>query len=138
MSWNALFRENRGQKLFALGLAVLIWFTVRSTEGLRLVEDESHATRRFESVSITVLTSASDLGRYQVSPESVMVELRGNPAVLNQLAPRELEVYVNLIDLGTTPQDFPLHVNPPPGTDLVAVRPLKVLVDRLPEVNPAK
>jgi len=136
MSVHLFFRENRWQKLFSAGLAVLIWFTVRSTEGLRMSNLDAGRTRTFERISITVLTSAADLGRYRVFPEFVRVELRGDPKVLEQLPPSELEAYVNLVDLKATPQTVLLHVNPPPGTDLVSVAPFRVLVDRLPEGSP--
>ena len=131
MSWRAFIRENRWQKLFSVGLAVLIWFTVRSTEGLRVGGLDASHTRVFDRVSITVLTSAADLGRYRVTPESVRVELRGDPDVLEHLSAAELEAYVNLVDLRATPQSVSLHVNPPNGTDLVTVLPSKVQVDRL-------
>jgi len=136
MSVRLFFRENRWQKLFSAGLAVMIWFTVRSTEGLRVSSVEAGRTRIFERISITVLTSAADLGRYRVSPEFVRVELRGDPDVLEHLPPSELEAYVNLVELKATPQTVLLHVNPPPGTDLVSVSPARVLVDRLPEGSP--
>lgn len=133
MSWRALFLENRWQKLFSGCLAVLIWFTVRSTEGLQNAGSAGGRSRVFGDVSITVLTSAAALGRYRVAPETVRVVLRGNPEVLESLHPFEIEAYVNLVDLHATPQSVLLHVNPPPGTDLVSVTPAKVLVDRLPE-----
>lgn len=136
MSWRVFLRENRWQKLFSVGLALLIWFTVRSTEGLRVSNLEIGHTRTYDPVSITVLTSAADLGRYRVTPEMVHVELRGDPEVLERLLPSEVEAYVNLVDLRATPQSVSLHVNPPPGTDLVSVSPARIQVDRLPDGTP--
>lgn len=133
MIWRTFFRENRWQKLFSIGLALLIWFTVRSTEGLGLTQPAVGQRRTFEDVPITVLTSAADLGRYRVEPETVQVQLRGDREVLEHLTLSEVEAYVNLIDLRTTPQTISLHVNSPPGTALVAVNPIKVLVERLTE-----
>ncbi len=133
MSVRDFLRENRWQKLFSVGLALLIWFTVRSTEGLRISNSDANQTRTFERVSIAVMTGPSDLGRYRVTPEAVTVELRGDPRVLERMSLSELEAYVNLVDLRATPQTVFLHVNPPPGTDLVGVSAAKVIVDRLPE-----
>ncbi|MBN8246705.1 MAG: hypothetical protein J0L84_04600 [Verrucomicrobia bacterium] len=132
MSWGTLFRENRWQKLFSIGMAVMIWLTVPSTQGLRIARDSNSEIRVFPAVPITVLAKASSLGRYQVNPASVRVELRGDSGVLEQLAASELEAYVNLVDLRATPQLAFIHVNPPPGTHLISVDPIKVLVDRLP------
>lgn len=132
MSWGTLFRENRWQKLFSIGMAVMIWLTVPSTQALRIARDSSSELRAFPAVPITVLASASSLGRYRVNPSTVRVELRGDAEVLERLTPSELEAYVNLVDLRATPQLVFIHVNPPPGTHLISVDPIKVLVDRLP------
>lgn len=132
MSWGTLFRENRWQKLFSIGMAVMIWLTVPSTQGLRIARDGNSEVRVFPAVPITVLANASSLGRFQVNPASVRVELRGDSEVLERLTASELEAYVNLVDLRATPQLVFIHVNPPPGTHLLSVDPIKVLVDRLP------
>ncbi|MCW5558006.1 MAG: hypothetical protein KIT22_09285 [Verrucomicrobiae bacterium] len=132
MSWGTLFRENRWQKLFSIGMAVMIWLTV-STEGLRIARTATRQTRVFRSVPVSVLASASGSGGYRMDPATVRVELYGDPDVLEQLPPSELEAYVNLVDVRATPQMVYLHVNPPPGTRLVSVEPGKVLVDRLPD-----
>jgi hypothetical protein len=138
MSWRDYILEHRWQKLFALGLAVLIWFTVRSTEGLKIVDDASDGIRQFDNVPIVVLTSAADLGRYEVTPSRVRVELRGSPEGLRDLSPTMIEAYVNLVDLGRTPQTIHIHVNPPAGTIVTEVDPVKVLVDRLSDSNSSK
>lgn len=135
MSFRDYLLEHRWQKLFALGLAVLIWFTVRSTEGLRIVDDASDGIRHFDNVPIVVLTSAADLGRYEVRPSRVQIELGGAPERLRDLTPSMIEAYVNLVDLGRTPQTLNIHVNPPSGTVVTLVNPDKVLVDRLSESN---
>jgi hypothetical protein len=138
MSWRDYILEHRWQKLFALGLAVLIWFTVRSTGGLRNVDDASDGIRHFDNVPIVVLTSAADLGRYEVSPSRVRVELSGTPERLRDLTPSMIEAYVNLVDLGRTPQTINIHVNPPSGTTVTLVDPVKILVDRLSDSNSSK
>lgn len=136
MTLGPFFRENRWQKIFSIGMALMIWLTVRSTEGLRIANAMSGPSRVFDTVPVAVLTSASNLGRYRVLPRTVRVELRGDPMVLGRLPESDLEAYVNLMDLQATPQMIALHINPPPGTQLVSVAPAKVLVDRLPDDNP--
>lgn len=138
LDWRELILANRWQKLFAFGLSVLIWFTVRSTEQLRILEDSADGTRTFLNVPIVVLTSATDLGRYVVRPETVEIELRGDPADLRQIPADLIEAYVNLVDLGATPQMLDIHVNPPPGTAVISVTPSRIQVDRLKETVPAK
>ena len=138
LDWRELVLANRWQKLFAFGLSVLIWFTVRSTEQLRILEDSADGTRTFLNVPIVVLTSASDLGRYAVRPDTVEIELRGAPAALRQIPADLIEAYVNLVDLGATPQMLDIHVNPPSGTAVVSVTPSRIQVDRLKDPAPAK
>ncbi|HAB16093.1 MAG TPA: CdaR family protein [Verrucomicrobiota bacterium] len=135
MNWRSLILEHRGQKLFALGLAVLIWLTVRSTEGIRIGDGSTDGRQVFPNVPIVVLTSAADLGRYAVSPEFVNVELSGDPDVLRRVSAQSVEAYVNLVDLGSTPQMIAIHANPPDGTTLVALDPTRVRVDRIVETN---
>jgi YbbR domain-containing protein len=138
MSWRNLFYEHRWQKLFALGLAVLIWLTVRSTQGLKIIEDTADEARTFRDVPIVVLTSAADLGRYEVNPAMVQVELRGLPNAMVNVSPALIEAYVNLVDLGRTPQTVPVHINPPPGTSVSLVSPVRIVVNRLSEgVSPS-
>jgi hypothetical protein len=138
LDWRELILANRWQKLFAFGLSVLIWFTVRSTEQLRILEDSADGTRTFLNVPIVVLTRSTDLGRYVVRPETVEIELRGTPSDLRQIPADLIEAYVNLVDLGTTPQMMDIHVNPPPGTGLISVTPARIQVDRLKESAPVK
>jgi len=132
MNWGTLFRENRWQKLFSIGMAVMIWLTV-STEGLRFARAGYGQTRLFPTVPVAMLASASSPGRYQVSPATVRVELYGDSDILEQMPPSDLEAYVNLVDLRATPQMVFIQVNPPPGIRLVSVDPPKVLVERLPD-----
>jgi len=138
LHWRNLFLENLGQKLFALGLSILIWFTVRSTERLRIMDAAADGSQRFFEVPIVVLTSATDLGRYEVSPSKVQVELRGTPGRLGALQAHSIEAYVNLVDLGKTPQSVHIHVNPPAGTTVILVEPVQVRVDRISENPPPK
>lgn len=130
MSWGTLFREHRWQKLFSIGMAVMIWLTV-STDGLRIARAGQSQARMFHTVPITVLASVSSLGRYQVSPSTVRVELQGDPDTLEQFPASSLQAYVNLVDLHSTPQMVFIQVNPPPGTRLVSLNPVEALVDRV-------
>ncbi len=137
MNWQDLFRENRWQKLFALGLSVLIWFTVRSperlTEKLGLLDDEVDGTWTFTNVPILVLTAATGLERYQVTPVTVRVDLRGDRQKLRDLPSTSIQVYVHLADSTTTPQTLEIQVNPPPGTTVVTIEPTWARVERLSE-----
>lgn len=138
MNWRDFFTTNRWQKLFSLVLATMIWFAVSSGVQLApLMEDLGHDARQFEGLPITVLTQASDLGRYRVEPDRVTLVLRGDRVMLDAVEPVQLEVYVNLAEPGSRLATRPLHVYVPAGTELVSIHPREVLVERLPEPPPA-
>jgi hypothetical protein len=128
-----LFTRNPGQKIFSLVLASLIWFAVHA--GLTLGShgpEIGNDTRLFEGRPITVLTPAADLGRYEVRPEKVSFLLRGDAVTLAKIRPQDLEVYVNLIETSSARMTRPIHIYAPAGTEVVAVNPAEVLVERLP------
>ena len=128
----ALFTYNRWQKIFSLLLASLIWFAVRTGIGLNLrVDDVGRDGRRFAGLPITVLTTASDLGRYQVVPATVTLVLRGDPEVLKDLAPADIEVYVNLVEPGPGRSTRPIHFHAPAGTEVVTINPVEVQIERI-------
>ena len=141
MSTREFFRHNRWQKLLSLLLAILIWFTVR--QGLERgggppVVPEGN-TRTFEHLPIRILTPASQLEHFQVSPAEVTVVLRGRRDALNRLRTQDVEVYVNLTDSSATNGlHRPVHVNAP-GSQLGSVSPQEVLIERVSSSeNPPK
>lgn len=136
MNWQSLLRENRWQKLFALGLAVLIWFTVSSTQRLGLMDDAADGMRTFTQVPILLLSTATNIGHYQVTPATARVDLRGNPQKLRDVSLALIQVYVQLSDDTIPSQTLGVRVNPPPGTTVAKLEPNVVLVDRLPELPP--
>jgi YbbR domain-containing protein len=125
-----LVTHNPWQKFFSLLLAALIWSTVHFGIGQDpRVEDASGNRRSYQNIPITVLTTASDLNRYQVSPTTVSLTLRGSPEILDQLHPSELEVYVNLTENSPLRMKRRIHVNVPPGLQVVLMQPEEVQVE---------
>ena len=136
--WRELFTHNRWQKFFSLLLASLIWLAVRPGSGLSLRVDEAgRGEREFTGLPITVLTTASDLGRYQVAPDKITLLLRGDRETLERLTPSELEVYVNLVETSPDRSTRRIHVYAPAGTEVVTVSPAEVQIDRLASALPS-
>lgn len=128
MSLHHFLSYNRWQKLLALLLAALIWFTVR--QGVD--RGAGAAYRTFTGVPIRVLTLASDLDQFRVSPAEVTVILRGKPDALAQHTTRSVEAYVNLADnAGTSGARIGVHVNAE-GAEVVSVSPRDVVIERMP------
>lgn len=132
MSLRHFLSHNRWQKLFALLLATLVWFTVR--QGVD--RNSGPAYRTFVGVPIRVLTLASDLDQFRVAPSEVTVMLRGKPDSLAQLTTRSVEAYVNLADPVATPgKALVVHVNAE-GAEVVSVSPATVSIERIASAAP--
>ncbi len=100
-------------KVFSLLLAILIWSTIKFAAIQRGIEPRTSSIskleqREYAKVPITVLTEAQDTRIFKVSPSTVRVVVSGDPVMLQQLQPADLEVFVNL----TEPVDAPLMHKP--------------------------
>lgn len=129
-----LIKENLGLKCFSLLLAALVWFTIRF--GLHyhvsLTTNNPVDQRIFGPLPITVMTEAADLHSFRVVPSQVTVTVAGNPEALQSLAGREIQVFVNLVDM----EDIggmikKIDVFPPAGITVRKVNPPVVQVERL-------
>ena len=129
MSWGQFVRHNRWQKLTALFLATLIWFTVnrklRTGGGVRVTFDGS--SRTFEGVPVRLLTPDGAFGKCEVRPATVTVTLRGDPGLLNRLRVSQVRAFANLDARPGGEVRVPLQVIAP-GLDLVEVSPRDVLI----------
>ncbi len=135
MPWKSLFQENLWQKLFALGLAILIWLTVSSSEAVRFGALHVEEVQEITEVPIVVLTRATDVWRYEVRPERVSVTLRGPSGLLSAVTALRMEAYVNLVEQEQAPGEVEIHVNAPVGTRVIDVDPPRVLVERIREAS---
>ena len=97
--------HNFGWKLISLVVAGLTWITIdkafhrdeKRVENLKEAPVIGTFTRKFPEVPITVLTSAANTNRYQVTPLAVEVELSGdNEADLKNLPPSKVVATVDL------------------------------------------
>ncbi len=130
--WRDFFTHNRWHKLGSLGLAVLIWLTVNADLGMeRSVYHDPTRVRIFENVPVGVLSSGGDSDRFRIRPESVVVQLHGEPGSLRRLQPSDIEVYVNLADVGSnTNVTRRIHVRAP-GVRHAEATPEEVVIERV-------
>jgi YbbR domain-containing protein len=133
MSWKTLFQENFWQKLFALGLAILIWLTVSSSEAVRFGAMDVEEVQEIAEIPIVVLTRAADVWRYEVRPDRVSVTLRGPAGLLSAVTAMRMEAYVNLVEQDQASGEVEIHVNAPVGTRVIEVDPPRVMVERIRE-----
>lgn len=129
-----LIRNNFGWKAASLLLATLIWLTIngviqRSEPGLPGAT--LTAVRSFPRHPITVMVAAAETRSFTVSPSEVTVTLKGSPAMIETLAPEQVQVFVDLTDVQAF-QDSTrtIQVYPPPGVKVVEVNPASVRIVR--------
>lgn len=121
-----------GWKLFSLGLAVSLHFTVRAVRqsggdtGRPL---EARSTQPYRGVPVLVMSSAADVREFRVDPATVQVTVRGRPETLAQLQEEDIRVTVDLTGIESA-QNLKkrVHVSTPPGITLVEVIPEEVNV----------
>jgi YbbR domain-containing protein len=119
-------------KIFSLGLAIALYFTVRAVRqsggdtGRPL---DARATYTYWGVPVLVMSSASDVREFKVNPAIVQVTVRGRPETLSQLQEEDIRVTVDLTGIESTKGlTKRVHVATPPGITLVEVVPQEVNV----------
>lgn len=120
-------------KLFSLGLAALIWFTIDTMRGsnapvpsLSLNPIEK---RTLVDLPVILMSSAEDVRRFGVEPSKVDVTLQGDRKLVQNLAPGDVRVIVDLTGAGDRPGLLKrVEVSTPAGVSHVSVTPPEVRV----------
>ena len=125
MPWRDYVLNRFWLKLVSVGLASLIWFTIRSS-----TETTNLAKRRFPHIPVSVLIVAAETRAFKVDPAEVELTVSGEQVRLRELSGQDLEAFVNLTDV---PRPAGLvkriEVHTPPGITLVQVYPPTVRVE---------
>jgi YbbR domain-containing protein len=128
--------NNLGWKLFSLFLAALTWLTIettfkkeeKQTESLREAPVVNGSdTRSFPTVPVTLLTTATNAGRFKVTPVFVSVEVSGRREDLEKLQLPDIKAFVDVTETDDakqfskaiqvqTPKDFRTAAVPPKAT----------------------
>ncbi len=121
-------------KLFSLGLAVLIWFTislairndVSPMSSLALAPSQQMV---IPDLPVVIMSSASDVRSFKVNPKEVEVTVQGDPRALQKLQPKDIHVLVDLTGIEAA-HDLRkrLEVSTPAGVTHVRVSPEEVQV----------
>jgi YbbR domain-containing protein len=118
-----------GWKLFSLFLALAIWLTVhkiyeepKTASGLAVGDTET-----FSTLTVLVVSTASDVRDFRVAPATVAVKVCGPPEVMADLQENQIHAVVDLTDIPSA-RDLRrrVDVSTPPGVTLVSVDPPKV------------
>lgn len=123
-------------KLFSLGLAILVWFTLNSMgnqkEGLTPRPQLSlrpTEQRTFSNVPVAVMSSADDSRAFRINPKQVDVTVQGDPNVVKSLYTRDIRVMVDLTGIEAA-HDLRkrIEVSTPAGVTGMRVEPEEVQV----------
>ena len=129
-----LIVDDFGLKLFSLALALLFWLTVSFAiqqrngsppEALILASEG----RTFFDLPVVVMSSASDVRNFKVSPNQVEVTVRGESRVLQNLQSKDIRAIVDLSGIEAA-QNLRkrIEVSTPPGVTHVRIFPEEVQV----------
>jgi YbbR-like protein len=118
-------------KLFSLGLATLIWFTVSfviQKEGSSSLPASLLTKRRvFYNLPVVVVSAAADVRNFKVTPDEVSVTVEGDTKIVDNLQSREIRPVVDLTGLEPVgPFRRHIDVSTPMGVAYVDVSPESV------------
>ena len=120
-----IFIEDFWWKVFSLGLAILIWFTVTFASQ----REPGTAPHVFSDVPITVVSSTEDVRTFKTSPGTADVIVRGDPERLQNLRSQDIHVIADLTGVAAARYlQKTLLVAVPPGITFVGVVPQEVQV----------
>jgi len=130
MALRDLATKDLSWKLFSLGLATVIWFTVQAVrqEAISpLGQSDAWEIRTFANLPVLVVSATADVRELRVNPSIVQATVTGRPEIMAALQPSEIHVTVDLGDIETE-EDLSrrVEVSAPPGVALVRVLPQEV------------
>jgi len=127
-------------KMASVIVAILIWMTIHSNiEGsfssFKLPETHVSSTLS-RSLPVYVISTASDMRAFAITPGEVEVTVRGDDKVLNDLQLTDVQVFVNLLDVKDA-KSFrkKVTVHTPPTVAVAKVVPEEVTVERVTTTN---
>lgn len=130
-----LILNNFWWKFFSLVLASMIWFTIYAMQrNLRIgqLDPANEMVRIFAKHPITVMRTAADVRSFRVVPSEVDVTVSGPPAIIQSLAERDVEVYINLTDvLDAEGLIKRVQIFTPQNVKTVEVHPADVRIERV-------
>jgi len=130
MSLRELAAKDLGWKLFSLGLAIVIWFTVQEVRQEAISasgQSDAWETRTYASLPVLVVSAAADVREFKVEPAAVQVTVAGRPEIMAALRAGEIHVTADLGNLETDANSSrPVEVSAPPGVTLIRVSPSEV------------
>ncbi|MEO6035699.1 MAG: CdaR family protein [Verrucomicrobiota bacterium] len=134
MSIRAFIQHNFWLKLFSFVLATLIWFAIHyGIRGdFRLPQNPitTPTTREFSRLPVRILSRSGDTNVFTVVPAYIYVQVTGEAAVLANLNPQNIAVYVDLANVRSLEEtNQQVRLDFPDGVTIIKVAPRAVNVE---------
>lgn len=134
MPWRHVLLNNLWWKLLAFALAVMIWSDAQKLEVDPFTQSfRPPEVRSFPDVPVRVVTRPDQAGPVRVSPESVRLDIEGDPSAVRHVRLDDLMVFV---DLTAETGSRAVEVRLPPGIKLIHLAPQRVEVSTVPNRPP--
>lgn len=133
MSWRDQLFHNPRLKLLSVGLSCLVWYAVHGHHQAIINPPENGPTvvKEYFRIPITIMQTAPEGRIYRVDPADVTVRVTGDQSLLQELRGSDLEVFVNLTDMGDKPAaNRRVKVMAPAGVKVLRVEPVMVHIER--------
>ena len=124
-----LFLKDLTLKLFSLAMAVLIYYTTSSFVDIKNEMGMAVTLRTFRDLPVLIVSSAADVRRFKVLPDTVDVTIQGDTKVLAGLQNNDIRPLVDLTGIeSATDLRKRIEVSTPPGVTQIGVVPPDVRV----------
>ncbi|HXP59381.1 MAG TPA: CdaR family protein [Dongiaceae bacterium] len=124
-----LFLKDLTLKLFSLAMAILIYYTTSSFVDIKNEMGMAVTLRTFRDLPVLIVSSAADVRRFKVIPDTVDVTIQGDTKVLAGLRNNDIRPLVDLTAIeSATDLRKRIEVSTPPGVTHIGVVPPDVRV----------
>ena len=135
MSLRAFIQHNFWLKLFSFVLATLIWFAIHfGIKGdFKLPQNAitTPSTREFSRRPVRILTRSGDNRVFRVEPDQVFVRVTGEAAVLRELSPQNIAVFVDLANVRSAREtNQRVRLDIPVGVTVITIAPRAVNIEQ--------
>jgi hypothetical protein len=137
MAIREIVLNNFKWKVWALVLAILVWFIIQFAIGRGLSPDEQSLSSKFreeifQRQIVLVLEDPNDTRTFELTPQTVNVTVRMPTGFLKKPVEKSIRVFVNLVDRPNVTEDVAdVYAYAPPGIEVVKLEPRSVSLNRI-------
>jgi YbbR domain-containing protein len=122
-------------KIFSLGLATMIWVTVKHgiSRDFALTNPTMNQTSRQRmKLPVCVIAQPGDGRVFKISPKEIIATIDGEEPILRRMSAKEIKIYVDLTDLRATGvTNGELRADAPKDVTIVDLNPAAVSIEQV-------